>query len=155
MYSAIETYSNKIYESLCGKTKQNLEITNHEDYQLKEIFLSDKKDQEKFQKEESHNKDEPSIIPFEIEKHSDEMTEDQVYDAYIKTLKSWEFLGLFLVFSFSFSSTYIYQMNIKNFGLKYFDDKSLSQSSFCATLAFFIMRFGIGAIVDKIGMKIS
>jgi hypothetical protein len=45
-------------------------------------------------------------------------------------------------------------MNLKNFGLKYYSDKTLVKTSFIATPAFFVMRFSIGAIIDNFGLRI-
>lgn len=44
-------------------------------------------------------------------------------------------------------------MNLKNFGLKYYSDKTLVETSFIATPAFFVMRFSIGAIIDQFGLR--
>ena len=93
------------------------------------------------------------ISEFSSVKSSDEMTEEQVYDSYMKSLKSKNFLILFLMVSCSMSITYVYQINIKNFGLQYFEDSSVSKTSIFATVFFFTFRFGIGALVDKFGMS--
>lgn len=74
-------------------------------------------------------------------------------EQYYKALKSLQFIMLFLTMSFSISSCFIFQMNIKNFGLNYFSDEILTKTSIVGSISFFIMRFTIGAIIDKFGMK--
>ena len=45
-------------------------------------------------------------------------------------------------------------INVKNFGARYYSDQAITQTSFVTMPAFCLMRFSIGAIIDKFGVRI-
>jgi nitrate/nitrite transporter NarK len=52
------------------------------------------------------------------------------------------------------SSVLIFMINIKNFGLQYYSDQAITQTSLFAFPASFVMRPCIGLLMDKFGVRI-
>ena len=48
----------------------------------------------------------------------------------------------------------IFVINTKNFGLQYYSDQAITQTSFGVMPAFLLMRTSSGAIIDKFGVSI-
>jgi Na+/melibiose symporter-like transporter len=48
----------------------------------------------------------------------------------------------------------IFMINIKNFGLRYYSDQAITETSFVAMPASFIMTPCIGLLIDKFGLRI-
>jgi predicted MFS family arabinose efflux permease len=53
------------------------------------------------------------------------------------------------------SSLMIFMINVKNFGLRYYSDQAITQTSFVALIASFAMRPCIGVLIDKLGVRIA
>jgi Na+/melibiose symporter-like transporter len=48
----------------------------------------------------------------------------------------------------------IFMVNIKNFGLQYHSDQAITKTSLVGMLAICIMKFLIGFLIDKFGVRI-
>jgi hypothetical protein len=48
----------------------------------------------------------------------------------------------------------VFMINVKNFGLQYYSDQAITQTSIVVILISLVMRFSIGLIIDKFGLCI-
>lgn len=119
---------------------------------LEEISISDKNDSQSNKIDSPHKT--PSYSELLLASPYHQQTEASIDEQYKAASRSLQFAMLFLTLSFSMSSSCIFMINVRNLGLHYYSDHELTQTTFVAMPAFCLMRFSIGAIIDKFGLRV-